>query len=158
MWNVCAVSINDPDVKGHVPIVTLHEVITFKDHVSSYSEWTLVSHMKLTPPKICSPRFEPRPLTPQTLKCAWHENFEKLFLLKLVDKVSFHLNISSTIKTLQTCISFRSNRRKLCLCYLLFYLVWWPHFLISKQHVRWFLLKCLEYSHQISPQKSKKYD
>ena len=60
-----------------------------------------------------------------------HENFEKLIFLKLADKVRFHLNISFTMKTkLQTCISFRSNRRKMCLCYLLFYLVWWPRFLI----------------------------
>ena len=46
------------------------------------------------------------------LKGAWHEHFEKLIWLKLVDKVSFNLNISSTKKQLQTCISFRSNRRK----------------------------------------------
>ena len=47
---------------------------------------------------------------------------------------------------------------QLWLCYLLFYLVWCPRFLISKQHFRWFLLKYLEYSHKISPQKSEKYD
>ncbi len=41
------------------------------------------------------------------LKGAWHENFEKLILLKLADMVSLHLNIPSTIKKLQTCISFR---------------------------------------------------
>ncbi len=85
-------------------------------------------------------------------------NFEKVMLLKLTDKVSFHLNISSTMQNLQTRISFRSNRRKMCLCYLLFYLLWWPRCLISKQHFRWFLLNYLEYSHQISPQKSEKYD
>ncbi len=55
-----------------------------------------------------------------TLKGAWHENFEKLILLKLPDNVSFHLNISATMKKLQTCISIRSNKRKMCLCYLLF--------------------------------------
>ncbi len=76
-----------------------------------------------------------------------------LILLKLADNTdnsSVHLNISSTMKKLQICILFRSNRRKLSLCYLfklcylLFYLVWWhdawPRFLISKQHFHWFLL------------------
>ncbi len=89
---------------------------------------------------------------------AWHEKFEKLILLRLAEKVSFHLNISSKMKKLQTCISSRINKRKLCLCYLLFYLVWWPRFLISKQHFCWFLQKYLEYSHQISSHKSEKYD
>ena len=62
-------------------------------------------------------------------KGAWHENSQKLTLLKLADKVCFHLNISSTMKKLQTCISFRSrpNRRKLCLCYLLFVNVIWEN-------------------------------
>ena len=55
---------------------------------------------------------------------AWHENFEKLLLLKLVDKVSFHLNISPTMEKMQTCISFGS-------IYLLFYLVWWPRFIFQ---------------------------
>ncbi len=45
-------------------------------------------------------------------KGAWHEHLEILILLKLVDKVSFHLHVSSTKKKLQTCISFRSNRWK----------------------------------------------
>ena len=36
--------------------------------------------------------------------------------------------------------------------------MWCKSFLISKQHFCWFLLKYLEYSHQISPQKSEKYD
>ena len=54
-------------------------------------------------------------------KGAWYENFEKLIFLKLADKVSFHLSISFTMKNLQTCIFFRSNKKKLCLCYLLFY-------------------------------------
>ncbi len=83
------------------------------------------------------------------IKGAWHEYFEKLILLKLADKVSVHLNISSTMRKMQSCLSFRSNRRKLCLCYLLFYLVWWPCFLISKQHFCWFLLKYLEHPHQV---------
>ncbi len=99
-----------------------------------------------------------------TVKGAWHENFEKLILLKLADKVSFHWNIPSTMKKkkkkkkVETCILFRSNRRKLCLCYYsLFYLVWWSHCLISK-YFHWFLQKVLDYSHQISAQKSEKYD
>ncbi len=97
-------------------------------------------------------------LSNKVMKGAWHENFEKLILLKLPDQVSFHLNISSTMKKLQTYISFRINRRKLFLCYLLFYIVWWPCFLISKHHFYWYLLNYLEYSHQILPQKSEKYD
>ena len=50
---------------------------------------------------------------------------EKLILLKLADKVSVHLNISSTMRKLQSCVSFRSNRRKLC-SFLLTYLEY-PH-------------------------------
>ncbi len=91
------------------------------------------------------------------LKDAWHENFEKLSWLKLAEKASFHLNISSTKKKLEMCKLFRSNRWKLCL-WLLFYLVWWQRFLISKQPFRWLLLKYLEYWHQISAQKLEKYD
>ena len=75
-------------------------------------------------------------------KGAWHENFEKLILLKLADKVSFHLNISSTVKKIETCIWFRIGEN--C-AYLLFYLVWWPRFLISKQYFCWFFLKYLEH-------------
>ncbi len=51
---------------------------------------------------------------------AWHEKFEKLILLKLAGKVSSHLNILSIMKKkMQNCLSFRSNSRILCLCYLL---------------------------------------
>ena len=57
------------------------------------------------------------------VKGACHDSFQKLILLKLADKISFHLNISSKMKKLQTRISFGSNRRKWCLCYLLFNLV-----------------------------------
>ena len=59
------------------------------------------------------------------MKILKNENFEKLILLKLADKVSFHVNISSTMKKnpQNTCISFGSKRRKMSLCYLLFYLV-----------------------------------
>ncbi len=41
---MCTVCNNDPDVKGHVLIVTLYAVIMFKGHVSFYSEWTSLSH------------------------------------------------------------------------------------------------------------------
>ena len=74
------------------------------------------------------------------VKGAWLENFEKLILLKLVDKVSLHLNIFPSMKK-KPCKIVSRDRRKLCLCHLLFYLLWWPRFLISKQHFRWFLLK-----------------
>ena len=39
-------------------------------------------------------------------------------LAKLADKVGFHLYISSTMKKMRTCISFKSStcKRKLCLC------------------------------------------
>ncbi len=60
--------------------------------------------------------------------------------------VTFHLNMSPTMKKMKISILFRSTTRKLFLCYLLFYLVWWPHFVISKQHFCWFLLKYLEYT------------
>ncbi len=74
-------------------------------------------------------------ITSSKFKGAWHENLKKLVLLKLADKVSFDLNISSSLKKLQTCISFRSNMKNCAYkCHLLFYLVWWPRFLISKQH------------------------
>ncbi len=64
------------------------------------------------------------------LKMPDMKSLKKIILLKLADEVSFDLNISLTVKkqTLQSCISFRSNRRKFCLCYLLFYLVWWHSF------------------------------
>ncbi len=41
MWNFHATWTNDPDVKGHVPIVTLYAIIMFIGHFVSYSEWTL---------------------------------------------------------------------------------------------------------------------
>ena len=41
MWNASAAWTNDPDVKGHVPIVTMYAVVMFKGHVSSYHEWTV---------------------------------------------------------------------------------------------------------------------
>ncbi len=73
-------------------------------------------------------------------------------MLKLASKVSFHQNISTIVKKLQTFILFTSNGRKSCLCYSLFYLVWWPCFLIiSKQCFCWFLPKYMEYSQQILP-------
>ena len=42
MRNEWAAWTNDPDVKGHVLIVTLYADISFKGPVSSYSEWTVV--------------------------------------------------------------------------------------------------------------------
>ena len=68
-----------------------------------------------------------------TVKRVWHEDFDILILLKLADKVSLTKIINyliHNIKKMQTCDSFRSNRRELYLGYLL----WWPRFLISKQH------------------------
>ena len=45
-------------------------------------------------------------------------------------------------------------------CYLLFYLLWWPHFLISMQHFCWFLLNYLSiwntHSHTKFQHKSQK--
>ncbi len=87
----------------------------------------------------------------------WHENLEKIIFLKLVNvkKVICHLNISSTMKNNWKLVS-RFFQVKLCFkCYSLFYLVWWPCFTISKQHFHWFLLNYMEYSHQISAQKSE---
>ncbi len=37
---MCAGWTNNPDVKGHIPIVTLYAVIMVTGHVSFYSEWT----------------------------------------------------------------------------------------------------------------------
>ena len=44
MQNVFAAWTNDPDVKGHIPIVTLYGVIMFKGPISSYSECVLVRY------------------------------------------------------------------------------------------------------------------
>ena len=96
--------------------------------------------------------------TPQSHIMCKLENFEKVILLKLADKVSFHPNISFTMKKSCNLVTRLKVIRENCWCYLLFYLLWWPRFLISKQHFCWFLLNYLEYSHQISPQKSEKYD
>ncbi len=67
--------------------------------------------------------------------------FRKIILLKLTDKVRFHLNISSTMRKNCKLVSRLEVIEENCAkCYLLLYLVWWPRFLISKQHFRWFLL------------------
>ena len=72
-------------------------------------------------------------MTDMTIKGAWSEIFGKLIFFKLADMATFPTNISSTVKKLQICISFASNLRKQCLCYLLFYKWWKPRLLISKQ-------------------------
>ena len=67
----------------------------------------------------------------------------QLFKLDLDDKICLCSNLlvyhPSPIWPMIP-LTFRSNRRKLSLWYL-FHLVWWPCFLISKQHFCWFLLK-----------------
>ncbi len=65
MWNVCLnflkilslkkkslkIWTNNPDVKGHISIVTLHPalyaVITFESHVSSSSEGTIATQIQI---------------------------------------------------------------------------------------------------------------
>ncbi len=66
---------------------------------------------------------------------------------------TFPTNISSMVKKLQICISFVSNLRKQCLCYLLFYKLWKPCLLISKQVFRRFFLNYTDFANKIS-----KYD
>ena len=61
------------------------------------------------------------------------------------------------MKKLQTCILFRSTRRKLCLCYLLFYFSVVTMFSNFQAKFPLISPKILEYSHKISPQKSEKY-
>ncbi len=58
-------------------------------------------------------------LKAQGLKMHDMKILKKIILLKLADKVRFHLNILPTMKKMETSISFKSNR-KLCICYLLF--------------------------------------
>ncbi len=74
------------------------------------------------------------------IKGACSEIFGILIFFKVADTVTFPTKISSMVKKLQICISFVSNLRKRCLCYLLFYKWWKPRFLISKRVFRWFLL------------------
>ncbi len=71
---------------------------------------------------------------------------------------TFPANISSAVKKLQICISFGSNLRKQCLCYLLFYKWWKPRLLISRSVFRWFLLNYTDFAHKISHTKPSKYD
>ena len=91
-------------------------------------------------------------------KGAWSEIFGKWIFFKLADMATFPTNISSTVKKLQICISFVSNLRKQCLCYLLFYKWWKPRLLISKPVFRWFLLNYTDFAHKISHTKPSKYD
>ncbi len=70
------------------------------------------------------------------------------------DKVTFHLNTSSTMgekKNLCKVVSCLEVLGEIVLMlFIVFCLVWWPCFLISKQHLRWFLLQYIESSHQKS--------
>ncbi len=92
------------------------------------------------------------------LKGACSEIFGKWIFSKLVDMVTFPANTSPFVKKLQICISFVSNLRKQCLCYLLFYKWWKQHFLISKRVFRWFLLNYTGFAHKIAHTKPSKYD
>ncbi len=93
-----------------------------------------------------------------SIKGACSEIFGKWIFFKLADMVTFPTKTSSMVKKLQMCISFVSNLRKECLCYLLFYKWWKPRFLISKRVFRWFLLNYFEFAHQISHTRPSKYD
>ncbi len=59
---------------------------------------------------------------------------------------------------MQICISFASNLRKQCLCYLLFYKWWKPRLLITEQVFRRFLLNYADLAYNISHTKPSKYD
>ncbi len=92
------------------------------------------------------------------VKGACSEICGKWIFFKLADMVTFPTNISSTVKKMQICISFASNLRKQCLCYLLFYKRWKPRLLISKPDFRWFFLNYTDFAHTISYTKPSKYD
>ncbi len=85
-------------------------------------------------------------------KDACSKIFWKWIFFKLIDMVTF------PTKTLQICISFVSNLGKQCLCYLLFYKWWKPHFLISKRVFNWFFLNYTDFAHKISHIKPSKDD
>ncbi len=94
----------------------------------------------------------------ESLKGACSEIIGKLIFFKLADMVTFPTKTSSMVKKLQQCISFVSNWRKQCLCYLLFYKWWKPRFLNSKRVFRWFLLNYIKFARQISLIRPSKYD
>ncbi len=91
------------------------------------------------------------------VKDACSEIFGKWLFFKLADMVTFPTKTSSHGEKLQICISFVSNLRKQCLCYLLFYKWWEPRFLISKRVFRWFLRNYTDFAHKISHIKPSKY-
>ncbi len=72
--------------------------------------------------------------------------------------VTFRTNTSSTVKKLQISISFESNYRKQCLCYLLFLKWWKPRFLISERVFHRFLPNYKEFAHETSHTQPSKYD
>ncbi len=72
--------------------------------------------------------------------------------------VTFQTNTSSTVKKLQISISFESNYRKQCWCYLLFLKWWKPRFLISERSFHWFLPNCKQFVHETSHIQPSKYD
>ncbi len=53
---------------------------------------------------------------------------------------------------------FHKGHNLQCLCYLLFYKWWKPHFLISKRIFCWFLLNYTDFAHKIWHIKPSKYD
>ena len=66
-------------------------------------------------------------------------------------------------KKIQICILLQAIGENIVLCYLLFYKIWQPCFLISESLIFWFfktffLLNDTEFRHATSHQKSSKYD
>ncbi len=93
----------------------------------------------------------------QSLKVPVMKSFENEISLNW-QMVTFPTITSSMVEKLQICISFLSNLRKQCLCYLLFHKWWKTRFLISKRVFRWFLCNYTDFARKISHMKPSKYD
>ncbi len=91
-------------------------------------------------------------------KGAWSEIEENEFSLNLKIWSLFKPIHHPQWKKLQISISFESNYRKQCLCYLLFLKWWKPHCLISERVFHWFLPNYKEFAHETSHTQPSKYD
>ncbi len=85
-------------------------------------------------------------------------NFGKWTFFKLTDMATFRTNTSSKVKKLQSFISFESNNRNQCLCYLLFYQMVETRFLISERVFHWFLPNYIQFVHETSHTQPSKYN
>ena len=77
---------------------------------------------------------------------------KKLSKARPMRKIGFHIPMRASFWDKP----FFSSWPYVIYCFIL--IVWLPRFLIFKQGFRWFLLHYREFSHQISPHNSEKYD